>query len=328
MIAVGALFGALASFWLSTRQFALIWRAAIWIAGAALLAVSASSADGDQEFGLRQALQDAWAHRNSPGDAAIVHALTRNAGAVARFVPQLLDFFLIAGAALGLVSLAAFTRGERIERALRPTILAFFAFIAGCAATLVVVAVGLGGQVKPRTFLGYVQSEIPNGEASVHDGDTFWLGEVSLRLWGVDAPELNQECRGVDNCGEAARRHLESLLIGALVQCDQKRSMNSARFSESFGRPLVTCWVRSGAYRSDVGERMIADGYALPYRGDPVYGYSLAAEAGKNRGVMNGCTILPHLWRRDPATRRGFESGAMPAPEQTMGACPSAEQER
>jgi endonuclease YncB( thermonuclease family) len=324
MIAILALFGALALFWLSTRQFALVWRALIWLAGAALLAAAAMLGDEAQEFGLWQAALDAWAHRGNLREAAVVQTFTRNAGTVARFIPQLLDFFIAAGVALGVISLVAFSRGERIERALRPSILAFFAFVVGCTATLAIVAVGLGGQIKPRTFLGYVPLTAFTGEPSVHDGDTFWLGEVSLRLWGVDAPELNQACRGVDDCGEESRRQLETLVVGAFVQCDQKQSLNTGRWTESFGRPLVVCRVRRGPEQFDVGERMIATGFATQYRNDPAYNYSAAAEAGRGRGVMRGCSILPHLWRRDPSSRRAFEDGAIPNPDQSMGTCPTA----
>lgn len=323
MYAIIALFCALALFWLSTRQFALLWRALIWLAGAGLLLTAACLDNETQEFGLWQAIQDAWAHRGSFRDAAIVQAFSRNADTVARFVPQLLDFFLVAGAALGLASLVAFSRGERIERTLRPSILAYFGFIAGCTATLAIVAVGLGGQIKPRTFLGYVPPIAFTGEPSVHDGDTFWLGEVSLRLWGVDAPELNQECHGIENCGEEARRQLESFVVGAFVQCDQKQSINSGSWTESFGRPLVTCRVRRGSEQFDVGEQMIATGFAVPYRNDRAYGYSRASEEGRNTGLMRGCSILPHLWRRDPEARRAFENGAALMPEQLMGTCPS-----
>lgn len=322
MAAMTALFGALALFWLSTRQFALLSRALIWVAGAVMLAWAAfGQAAPSNEFGLQSALEDLWRHREAPSEAAIVQAFKNNAVTVTRFVPQLLDFFVVAGAIMGALTLLAFTRGEALEKALRPTILALVGFIAGSTATLAVVAIGLGGQVKPRTFIGTVAETAASGEPSVYDGDTFWLGEISLRLWGVDAPELGQECRGLADCGAEARAQLASYLGGALVQCDQHQSLRSGRLTESFGRPLVRCWRLSQGRREDVGAWMIRNGFDMQYENNDRYGYAEEARDGRGRGVMRACSLQPHIWRRDRAVRVAFEAGATPAPEQAMGDC-------
>ena len=44
---------------------------------------------------------------------------------------------------------------------------------------------------------------------SIHDGDSFRAGEKAFRLWGIDAPELDQRW------GTAAREALRELLTGA-----------------------------------------------------------------------------------------------------------------
>lgn len=313
-----ALFGALALFWLSTRQFATLLRLAIWAAGASSLAWAAFCTNKTvTEFGLRQALEDAWIHRGNLHNAVIVQALQHNAATVTRFIPQLSDFFLFAGALMGALALLAFTRGERIEQRLRPTILALAAFIAGSAATLAVVAIGLGGHVKPRTYIGQIARNAPNGEPTVHDGDTFLLGDVSLRLWGVDAPELSQECRGSPECAEASRTQLESFLVGKLVQCDQRQSVRSGRWVESFGRPLVQCRRISEDERIDVGAWMIQQGFAVRYEGDQRY---YPDETGSFRF---GCALRPDVWRRNQRARAAFEAN-QPLPEgaETMGNCP------
>lgn len=43
---------------------------------------------------------------------------------------------------------------------------------------------------------------------SIHDGDSFRAGKQAFRLWGIDAPELNQRW------GTAAREALRELLTG------------------------------------------------------------------------------------------------------------------
>lgn len=327
MLALAALFGALALFWLSTRQFSLLWRGAIWILAAGLLMWAAIASD-NAEFGLREALGNAWVHIGNIRESALAQALTRNAPSVTRFLPQLTDFFVVAGVVLGLLSALAFTKGERLERILRPTILAAMGFVAGSVATLAIVAIGLGGQVKPRTYIGYISQTTLNGEASIHDGDTFWLGEVSLRLWGADAPELNQVCRDQKECGDVSRAQLEEFLVGALVQCDQKQSIRSGTPTESFGRPLVQCWRIGGHERVDVAEWMIRRGFAVQYEGNDAYGYSTAEAEAHNAaaGLQHDCSLRPDIWRsRRPEhrlARAAFERDATTTPGvATMGAC-------
>jgi endonuclease YncB( thermonuclease family) len=203
--------------------------------------------------------------------------------------------------------------------------LALVGFIAGSAATLAVVAIGLGGQVKPRTYTGLVPERTLDGDLSAYDGDTFSLGEVSLRLWGVDAPELHQECRGngvMVACGDSARQALHNLVVGHTVQCDRTRSLDTGQ-AETFGRPLVRCWVLRDGARRDVGAELIRDGYAIPYRNDHRYDYDDEAREGEGHNVMAYCSLRPDVWRsrRGRQARAAFEQGGVPASEQKMGDC-------
>src|SRR5215467_9531451 len=60
--------------------------------------------------------------------------------------------------------------------------------------------------------------------AVVHNGDTIQLGDVTYRLDGIDAPELDQIC--IDDhadpfsCGVVARDRLAKLIDGRAVHCD------------------------------------------------------------------------------------------------------------
>lgn len=53
-------------------------------------------------------------------------------------------------------------------------------------------------------------------QVAVIDGDGFELGGVVIRLWGIDAPEMGQECeregRSYPFCGLSSKMALESLL--------------------------------------------------------------------------------------------------------------------
>ena len=52
------------------------------------------------------------------------------------------------------------------------------------------------------------------GQASVIDGDTLEIHGTRIRLWGIDAPESTQLCRGDDSlqyrCGAQAANDLDA----------------------------------------------------------------------------------------------------------------------
>ena len=57
------------------------------------------------------------------------------------------------------------------------------------------------------------------GQASVIDGDTLEIHGTRIRLWGVDAPESSQLCRGEDSlqykCGAKAANALDAFIANA-----------------------------------------------------------------------------------------------------------------
>ena len=56
------------------------------------------------------------------------------------------------------------------------------------------------------------------GQASVIDGDTLEIHGTRIRLWGIDAPESSQLCRGEDSlqyrCGAQAANDLDAYIAG------------------------------------------------------------------------------------------------------------------
>src|SRR5258706_2172816 len=60
-----------------------------------------------------------------------------------------------------------------------------------------------------------------SGRASVIDGDTLEIHGTRVRLWGIDAPESAQVCRGDDSlqypCGTAAAHKRVEFLSGPTV---------------------------------------------------------------------------------------------------------------
>lgn len=76
------------------------------------------------------------------------------------------------------------------------------------------------------------------GEALVIDGDTLALDGRTVRLWGIDAPEIRQTCANGNGdryrCGIAAARALETIIIGRDVTC-------TAIDTDRYGRDVARC---------------------------------------------------------------------------------------
>ena len=62
------------------------------------------------------------------------------------------------------------------------------------------------------------------GTATVTDGDSIKIGNLSIRLEGIDAPEKNQSCRDeagkVFDCGRLATKTLTDLITGKEIKCE------------------------------------------------------------------------------------------------------------
>ena len=61
------------------------------------------------------------------------------------------------------------------------------------------------------------------GQASIIDGDTLEIHGTRIRLWGIDAPESTQLCRGDDSlqyrCGAEAANDLDAFIGRRPVKC-------------------------------------------------------------------------------------------------------------
>jgi endonuclease YncB( thermonuclease family) len=69
----------------------------------------------------------------------------------------------------------------------------------------------------PAAAQGYL-----SGPARVGDGDSLTISCISVRLYGIDAPELDQVCRRGSapwKCGEEAKQQLQAMIEGQKVSC-------------------------------------------------------------------------------------------------------------
>ena len=125
----------------------------------------------------------------------------------------------------------------------------------------------------------------------VSDGDSLRSGRLKIRLFGIDAPELQQDCADPEGrrwaCGKAARDRLAELATAPL-QCELVDV-------DRYDRLVMRC-LSAG---TDVAEALVAQGLALAYRRYST-DYVPAEEAARTAraGIWNGDFTAPWDWRR------------------------------
>ena len=114
------------------------------------------------------------------------------------------------------------------------------------------------------------------GPARIIDGDTLQVGAARIRLEGIDAPEADQTCvsaQGVAfGCGMVASQALSGLVGDGPVAC-------TAVGHDKYGRTVARCIAAGG----DLGQAMVAAGYAVAYRAYSL-DYVPAEEAARRGG--------------------------------------------
>ena len=124
------------------------------------------------------------------------------------------------------------------------------------------------------------------GSARVIDGDSLVVGGKQLRLMGIDAPELRQECKLNQRpwrCGTAARSALRELVSGRQIECRTKGL-------DRYQRRLAICSTDG----IEVNSHMVETGWAVDFGG-------YASEEGLARrnkvGLWRGEFQFPSEWR-------------------------------
>lgn len=95
-------------------------------------------------------------------------------------------------------------------------------------------------------------------DVRVIDGDTIVLDGNSIRLEGIDAPELAQVCLNAAGqsyaCGKIARDHLRGLIRSAKVRCEGSTK-------DTYGRRIATCF----AGPKNLNKEMVGSGQAYAF---------------------------------------------------------------
>jgi len=149
--------------------------------------------------------------------------------------------------------------------------------------------------VLPDASAGQRDRDGFEAQARAIDGDTI---AVDFRLFGADAVERKALCGKGPSCwpcGKAAQDFASKLM---------KRGPVSIRLigEQSYGRPIATVDVGG----QDLGEMMIAAGYAVPtpsfLKSDPArarrYEAAFNQAQAKQLGIHGGDFIEPSRWRK------------------------------
>ena len=128
----------------------------------------------------------------------------------------------------------------------------------------------------------------------VTDGDSLRAGDLRIRLHGIDAPEMKQECqdsKGLSyKCGLASRAHLIDLIQPpAEIRCQTLTK-------DRYGRLVMRCY-KAGI---DINAAMVRAGWAIAYRR---YAKEYIAEENQakslKKGLFAGKFQKPEQWRRE-----------------------------
>jgi endonuclease YncB( thermonuclease family) len=172
---------------------------------------------------------------------------------------------------------------------------------------------------SPATFIAFLlaacapaaAAETFSGYGRSIDGDSLYIGDREVRLFGIDAPEWTQTCTKGGKawaCGEAAANQLSKLIIGERLLCQKVDT-------DEYRRAVARCTAGS----VDVNRYMVSSGYAVAYRhySTDYVGAEESAKAAK-LGIWAGTFEMPSQFRhveekvtqRERLKRRGPTSSS------------------
>ena len=148
------------------------------------------------------------------------------------------------------------------------------------------------------------EEKIISGKARVVDGDTIKINEISIRLYGIDAPEKNQICMGPSsesyNCGLSSTRFLKTFIDNSTrVECSYK---NLDRYGRIIGKCISYTKVQNSneIIPFELNYLMVVMGHAVEYKRYSKGEYSEAEKTAKKekKGLWKGEFDRPEKWRR------------------------------
>ncbi len=157
-------------------------------------------------------------------------------------------------------------------------------------------------------FLTFFLSQIINAEEiygtpRIIDGDTIHINDKKLRLKGIDAPEIKQQCKktflkissliGFElkktySCGVTSKIKLIDKIDDSKIKCI---SFSKDRYK----RYLATCYKN----KVNLNKWMVKNGYAVAYKRYSKEYLEDEKYAQENKlGIWKGTFIRPEKWRK------------------------------
>jgi len=141
------------------------------------------------------------------------------------------------------------------------------------------------------------------GIPKIIDGDTVHINNKKIRLEGIDAPEIKQQCKkpylkisaiiGFQfnknySCGVMAKIKLKDQIDNSKIKCISSSKDRYKRF-------LATCYKD----KINLNKWMVRNGYAVAYkRYSKEYARDEAYAKENQIGVWQGPFIMPEKWRK------------------------------
>ncbi len=141
------------------------------------------------------------------------------------------------------------------------------------------------------------------GIPRIVDGDTIHINEYKIRLEGIDAPEMRQQCKKEKlkissiigftfyknySCGEVSKENLEVKINRSKIKC-----ISSSK--DRYKRHLAKCYKD----KINLNRWMVRNGYAVAYRRyskEYIPDEDFAKE--KKLGLWQGKFLKPEKWRK------------------------------
>ena len=141
------------------------------------------------------------------------------------------------------------------------------------------------------------------GIPRIVDGDTIYINEYKIRLEGIDAPEMRQQCKKERlkissiigftfyknyNCGEVSKENLEAKIDRSKIKC-----ISSSK--DRYKRYLAECFKD----KINLNRWMVRNGFAVAYRRYSKQYISDEEFARENKlGLWRGKFLKPEKWRK------------------------------
>ena len=140
-------------------------------------------------------------------------------------------------------------------------------------------------------FNGSEIEKIIKGKAKIIDGDTIHINNEKIRLHGIAAPELNQNCNYNDqewDCGKQSKKFLLNLINSNTINC-------KVIDIDKYKRYIAICFLDN----ININKMLVKNGWAIAYRyySKDYINEELMAESGK-LAIWKGSFEEPYQYRK------------------------------